>query len=97
MKRFPDDWGYYTLTFPVIRHEQLSLEGIIEEMASCNRRFYSMPRMLRRIFASFLQWRQPLISVVGNLSYRHNSALDGRVHASFQREQAGRQVPITQA
>jgi radical SAM superfamily enzyme YgiQ (UPF0313 family) len=97
MNRFPDDWGYYTLTFPVIRHEQMSPAGIIQEMASCNRRFYSMPRILRRISASVLRRRRPLISLVGNLSYRHNSALDRAVHAGFQREQADRQVPMVQA
>jgi radical SAM superfamily enzyme YgiQ (UPF0313 family) len=96
LNTFPDDWGYYTLTFPVIRHKHMSLGGIVQEMASCNRRFYSMPRILRRVSKSVLHWRMPLISLVGNLSYRHNSVLDGVVHASFQREQADRQVPVAQ-
>ena len=46
---FPEDWKYYTLTFPVARYKHLSLDGIIEEMISCDRHFYSMPRILRRV------------------------------------------------
>ena len=47
---FPEDWKYYTLTFPVARYKHLSLDGIIEEMISCNRNFYSLPRILRRVW-----------------------------------------------
>jgi hypothetical protein len=32
---FPEDWKYYTLTFPVARYKHLSLDGIIEEMIFC--------------------------------------------------------------
>ncbi|MDY7011906.1 MAG: radical SAM protein, partial [Planctomycetota bacterium] len=39
---FPEDWKYYTLTFPVARYKNLSLDGIIGEMISCDREFYSM-------------------------------------------------------
>jgi radical SAM superfamily enzyme YgiQ (UPF0313 family) len=49
---FPEDWKYYTLTFPVARYKHLSLDGIIEEMISCNRDFYSMPRILRRVWTT---------------------------------------------
>jgi radical SAM superfamily enzyme YgiQ (UPF0313 family) len=83
---FPEDWKYYTLTYPVARYKQLSLDGIIEEMISCNRNFYSMPRIFRRVWSSFWQRRKPLISLVGNLSYRHNSRLDGKAYADFKRE-----------
>jgi radical SAM superfamily enzyme YgiQ (UPF0313 family) len=97
LDRFPDDWGYYTLTFPVIRHKHMSLEGIMREMVSCNRRFYSMPRILHRVAGSVFHWRKPLISLVGNLSYRHNNVLDGGVRAAFQREQADRHVSMSRA
>ena len=45
LDNFPEDWEYYTLTFPVARYKQLSLNGILEEMLSCDRNFYSMPRI----------------------------------------------------
>ena len=83
---FPEDWRYYTLTFPVAQYKRLSLDEIIEEMVSCNRSFYSLPRVLRRVWSSVWQRRQPLISLVGNLSYRSNIGVDGEAYAKFRRQ-----------
>jgi len=85
LNTFPQDWKYYTLTFPVARYKNLSLDGIIREMISCNRDFYSMPRILRRVCSSLWQRRRPLISLVSNLSYRNNLRLDCRAYADFKR------------
>jgi radical SAM superfamily enzyme YgiQ (UPF0313 family) len=81
--RFPEDWKYYTLTFPVARYKHLSLDGIIDEMISCDRDFYSMPRIVRRVWSSLRQRRKPLISLVGNLSYRNNLRLNRKAYADF--------------
>jgi radical SAM superfamily enzyme YgiQ (UPF0313 family) len=80
---FPEDWKYYTLTFPVARYKHLSLDGIIEEMLSCDRDFYSMLRILRRVWTNLWQRRKPLISLVGNLSYRSNVRLNRKAYADF--------------
>ena len=80
---FPEDWKYYTLTFPVARYKHLSLDGVIQEMMSCNRNFYSLPRILRRVCKNLWGRRQPLISLVGNLSYRSNLRLDRQAYADF--------------
>jgi len=80
---FPEDWRYYTLTFPVARYKHLSLDGVIQEMISCNRNFYSMPRILRRVWGNVWQRRKALISLVGNFSYRGNLRLDCRAYADF--------------
>jgi radical SAM superfamily enzyme YgiQ (UPF0313 family) len=80
---FPEDWKYYTLTFPVARYKNLSLDGIIGEMISCDRSFYSMPRILRRVWSSLRQRRKPLISLVGNFSYRNNLRLNRKAYADF--------------
>jgi radical SAM superfamily enzyme YgiQ (UPF0313 family) len=80
---FPEDWKYYTLTFPVARYKHFSLDGIIEEMISCDRDFYSMPRILRRLWSSLWRRRKPLISLVGNFSYRNNLRLNRKVYADF--------------
>jgi radical SAM superfamily enzyme YgiQ (UPF0313 family) len=80
---FPEDWKYYTLTFPVARYKHLSLDGIIEEMISCDRDFYSMPRILRRVWSSLWQRRKPLISLVGNFSYRNNLRLNRKAYEDF--------------
>jgi radical SAM superfamily enzyme YgiQ (UPF0313 family) len=83
---FPEDWKYYTLTFPVARYKHLSVEGVIEEMTSCDRKFYSIPRILVRVLRSAWQRRRPLISLVGNLSYRSNIRVGARAYADFTRK-----------
>jgi radical SAM superfamily enzyme YgiQ (UPF0313 family) len=80
---FPEDWKYYTLTFPVAWYKHFSVDGIIEEMISCDRNFYAMPRILRRVWSSLWQHRKPLISLVGNLSYRRNLRLNCKAYADF--------------
>lgn len=93
---FPEDWKYYTLTIPVARYRHLSSKEIVEEMISCDRNFYSLPRILCRVSRSVLHWRRLLISLVGNLSYRRNSVLDGEVLARIEREQSDPQVGMLQ-
>ncbi len=82
---FPQDWKYYTLTFPVARYKHLSLDSVIEEMISCDRDFYSMSHILQRVWSNLWHHRQPLISLVGNLSYRSNLRLNGKAYAHFKR------------
>ncbi len=82
---FPEDWKYYTLTFPVARYKHLSMDGIIKEMVSCEHDFYSMPRILRRVWSNLWQCREPLITLVGNLSYRNNIRLGAEAYSEFRR------------
>jgi radical SAM superfamily enzyme YgiQ (UPF0313 family) len=86
LNAFPGDWKYYTLTFPVARYKHLSLEGSIEEMISCDRTFYSIPRIIRRVWGSLWQRRKPLISLVSNLSYRSNIRVESDAYANFKRQ-----------
>jgi radical SAM superfamily enzyme YgiQ (UPF0313 family) len=81
---FPEDWKYYTLTFPVARYKHLSLNAIRAEMLSCDRTFYSMPGILRRIWGNLWGRRQPLMSLVGNLSFRKNSQLSCKAYNGLQ-------------
>jgi len=90
LDRFPEDWNYYTLTFPVARYKRLSMEGIIGEMVACNRSFYALPRILHRTWSSLWRLHAPLISLIGNLSYRSNFRRDCRAYADFQRRFAER-------
>ncbi len=83
---FPEDWKYYTLTFPVARYKHLSLDGIIREMISCGRNFYSLPRILRRVGSSLWHGRKPVISLVGNLSFRNNLRVSCKAYADFKRQ-----------
>jgi radical SAM superfamily enzyme YgiQ (UPF0313 family) len=90
---FPEDWKYYTLTFPVARYKHLSLDSIIQEMISCNRKYYSMPYILRRLCSNLWHRRKPLISLVGNLSYRGNSRVNCKAYADFKRHRGNLHDP----
>jgi len=94
---FPEDWKYYTLTFPVARYKNLSLDGIIAEMISCDRSFYSMPRILHRVWSNLWQRRQPLITLVGNLSYRNNLRLNCKAYADFKRYSGNRHNSVRES
>lgn len=80
---FPKDWKYYTLTFPVARYKHLSLDGIIEEIISCDKDFYSMSRILRRLWGNLRRYRKPLLNLVSNLSYRGNFKLNCKAYINF--------------
>ena len=82
---FPNDWKYFTLTFPVARYRHLSLDQVLAEMSACDRYFYSVPRILMRVWSSLWGRRQPLISLVGNFSYRKNLAVSSRTWGDFKR------------
>ena len=87
---FPEDWRYYTLTLPVARYAQLSLDQIIKEILACNRHFYSVRHIIRRTWGNLWRWRSPLIALVGNLSCRSNLWLDCKAHADFRSQQGNR-------
>ena len=73
---FPEDWKYFTLSFPVARHKYLSWGRILQEMDTCNREFYSWRRILQRIWSSLWRRRGPLFATVSNLSFRNNICKD---------------------
>jgi radical SAM superfamily enzyme YgiQ (UPF0313 family) len=83
LEAFPGDWKYYTLTFPVARYKHLSLDYIIQEMDSCNRNFYSMPRILKRTFSNLWGQRHPLISLIVNFSYWNNLRQNHKILMDF--------------
>ena len=73
---FPQDWNYFTLSFPVARYKHLSWTRILQEMDVCNRQFYSLASVLRRLWSSVWRRRAPLILLVSNLSFRSNIRTD---------------------
>jgi Fe-S oxidoreductase len=90
LNTFPEDWRFYTLTFPVARYQRLSSDAVIQEMIDCNRIFYSMPGVVSRVWNSFWQWRKPLINLVTNLSTRNNSRVECKGYVDFQKHLASR-------
>jgi radical SAM superfamily enzyme YgiQ (UPF0313 family) len=85
--RFPEDWKYYTLTYPVARFKNLSSNEIIDEMISCDRLFYSVPRILGRVCRNMLQFRKPLATLASNLSYRDTLHLSRKKYVNFKQHQ----------
>lgn len=84
-KDYPQDWKYYTLTYPVASYAHLTWAELVEEVNRFNDRFYSYPRILRRMLqlaTNTRSIRTLLIVLVANLSYRFNHLLDRRVYAS---------------
>jgi radical SAM superfamily enzyme YgiQ (UPF0313 family) len=74
---FPEDWKYYTLSFPVARYEHLSWTDMLDEREDCFRAFYSYPRAMRRVFGNLWCMRRPfntLLGVLSNLSYSARAA-----------------------
>ncbi len=69
---FPEDWKYYTLTFPVARYRHFSCNEIVKEWEACDGTFYKAGHVLRRVARSVRLWNNPLIALITNLSYRRN-------------------------
>ena len=80
---FPEDWKYFTLTLPVGRYKHLSRAEILREMVSCNREFYSLPRIIRRFGRALWGRRKPMLTLVSNLSNRNNARLHGKEYREF--------------
>lgn len=82
---YPEDWKYYTLTYPVASHAHLTWAELVEEVNRFSDRFYSYPQILRRMLKLALNTRSPrtlLVALVANLSYRSNHLLDKHLYAS---------------
>ncbi|MEJ2247785.1 MAG: hypothetical protein P8Y80_17190, partial [Acidobacteriota bacterium] len=62
------------------------MNDIIREMDSCNRSFYSIPNIVKRLCSSLLKRREPWINLVGNLSYRSNIGVDYKSFNEFKRQ-----------
>ena len=90
LNEFPADWAHYTLGFPVARYKHLSMDEIIDEVDTCNRDFYAMPRIASRVGRDLWGRRQPLRSLVSNLASRGNARLGREAHADFKRDQGKR-------
>ena len=81
---YPQDWKYYTLTYPVASYAHLTWAELVEEVNRFNDRLYSYPQILRRMLQLTRHTRSPktfLVTLVANLSYRSNHLLDRHLYA----------------
>jgi radical SAM superfamily enzyme YgiQ (UPF0313 family) len=72
---FPEDWKYYTLSFPVARYKHLSWADMLREKETCMRAFYSYPRIAGRVLGNWWCMRKPFPTLVSNLFYRNGLRL----------------------
>jgi radical SAM superfamily enzyme YgiQ (UPF0313 family) len=89
---FPNDWKYYTLTFPVARYRHFSCREILREMETCDKIFYSLWHILRRVWGNFWRRHQPLIALASNLSCRSNLRLSRQACRDFLLSRAPEQI-----
>ena len=80
---FPGDWRFYTLGFPTAHYQNFSWSEIVSEMNACDEGFYSLCGILRRVGGNLLRRRQPLVSLVSNLSYRSNARLSRKSYGAL--------------
>jgi radical SAM superfamily enzyme YgiQ (UPF0313 family) len=84
LKSFPHDWRYYTLTFPVARYNHLTWSEMLAEKEACYRSFYTYAGILRRVYGSICQMRNPFVILLSNLWYRKNTLrLDCAAYEGF--------------
>jgi radical SAM superfamily enzyme YgiQ (UPF0313 family) len=83
--QFPADWKYYTLTLPVAQYRNFSLAEISAEMVACNRRFYSVARILRRLGGQVFGRRAPIMGLVASLSCRSAIPQEREAYSAFAR------------
>ena len=77
---FPEDWKYYTLTFPVAKYRHLSWADLIHEKDSCSQDFYSYSHIFRRMWVSLWPVPRMALLLVGALSCRNNMRLEHKVY-----------------
>ncbi len=83
---YPNDWKYYTLTYPVVRYKNLTWREAVHEMNEVNRHFYTLPKIARRVAQALWLTRRPLSVLAGamtNLSYRYNRHKENQVSAEL--------------
>jgi len=70
---FPNDWKYYTLSFPVARYMHLSWADMLSEREASIQAFYSYSRILRRAVSNLWRMRSPLNTIVAVVSNFYQS------------------------
>ena len=80
MADFPEDWKYYTLTYPVAHYKHIARDRIISEMKECNATFYSVANIASRFRRDAAAGHNPLLGLLSSITSRHNSRAFGRMY-----------------
>lgn len=83
--RYPEDWQYYTLCYPVAKYKNFTWSELLKEVNTFTDLYSSYPKILYRILRMiFRPWKDPravALGIVGNLSYRYNDLRDRKLNA----------------
>jgi radical SAM superfamily enzyme YgiQ (UPF0313 family) len=82
--RYPEDWQYYTLGYPVARYRNFTWSELEAEMTEFARRFYSYGQIVRRLWRIALRTGSPMrvgVGAVMNLTQRWGHRFHERVSA----------------
>jgi radical SAM superfamily enzyme YgiQ (UPF0313 family) len=88
MNDFPDDWKYYTLTYPVAGYKHLGSSRIITEMKECNATFFSAANIVARFRRDMAVGQNPFLGLASSLTSRRNSRAFGRIYDALWPAQA---------
>jgi radical SAM superfamily enzyme YgiQ (UPF0313 family) len=84
--RYPEDWQYYTLCYPVAKYKNFTWSELVQEANRFSDLFSSYPKILYRILRMvFRPWKDPravTVGAVANLSYRYNHLRNRRINAN---------------
>ena len=96
--KYPEDWRYYTLCYPVVKYKNFTWSELAQEFDTFSDIFSSYPKIIFRILRMvFRRWKDPRAVVVGiaaNLSYRHNQLLNRGVNKTRGREEPAAALPL---
>ena len=80
MNDFPEDWKYYTLTYPVASYKYVGRDVIISEMKECNGTFYNLSNIASRFGRDLSVGHNPLLGLLSSCTSRRNSRAFGRMY-----------------
>ena len=87
--RFPQDWQYYTLGFPVAEHRHLSWRQLRSEMKECWQAFYTPGRIAARLWKAARERRLTPALLIGSLSFRWNYKVESREAGAIDQARQG--------
>jgi hypothetical protein len=90
---FPEDWKFYTLTFPVACYQNLSWSDLFRENEECARSFYSYPRILSRFVRNLVHMHRPLYTLCINIACRHTTLCPKAVVADIRKTHCDERCP----
>ncbi|OHD14485.1 MAG: hypothetical protein A2Y41_07510 [Spirochaetes bacterium GWB1_36_13] len=91
---YPNDWKYFTLTFPVAKYTHMTQYEIIQEEEMCSRNFYPLSKIIFKFIKSIFTKKNSIALLLTELSYRSNAMnyAKNTLNSSFLDKQGDKQL-----